>query len=55
MGVAAFALLSVAGIFVLPPDRELIALIVWFIALNIGLMTVGWLKGEPPPSRRGGC
>lgn len=50
---AAFAVLAVAGIFLFPPEREVVALVSYLVALNLGLMAVCWLKGEPPRWREG--
>lgn len=51
--IACFALLAVAGIFLFPPEDEPGALMVYLVTLNIGLMTICWLTGEPPGWRWG--
>jgi hypothetical protein len=51
--IAVFAALAVAGIFLLPPERELKAFLLYVLAINAGLFLVCWLKGEPPRWRWG--
>ena len=51
--IALFVALVVAGIFVFPPQHELYAFILYAVALNVGLMIICWLKGEPPKWRWG--
>lgn len=51
--IAVFALLAVAGIFIFPPGRETLALVAYFVVLNVCLTGICWLKGEPPRWRWG--
>ena len=45
--IISFALLVVLGKFLFPAKHDLVARIVYFLALTLGLMTICWLKGEP--------
>ena len=52
--LASFLGLVVTGVFVFPPERELISFVVYVAVLSIGLVGICWLKGEPPRWRWGG-
>jgi hypothetical protein len=52
--IAVFVALAVGGLFVFPPQRDLVALLLYLAALNVALMAVCWFKGEPPRWRWGG-
>ena len=45
--IVSFALLIVLGKFLFPPKHDLVALIVYILALILGLTTICWYKGEP--------
>ncbi len=51
--IAVFSVLAVMGIFLFPPKHDLVALIIYLVVLNFGLMAICWLKGEPPKWRWG--
>ena len=52
--IAIFVVLVVAGVFMFPPQRQTGSFVVYIVMLNIGLIAVCWLKGEPPRWRWGG-
>lgn len=43
-----FVALVVVGIRLFPPRHDLVAFIVYVLALVIALTTICWIKGEPP-------
>ncbi len=52
--VAVFVALVVAGVFMFPPRSDVGAFVIYIVILNIGLIVVCRLKGEPPRWRWGG-
>ncbi|MFZ0765642.1 hypothetical protein [Bradyrhizobium sp.] len=48
-----FFALVIAGIFLVPPQRSMVAFAAYIIALTVILTAICWLKGEPPRWRWG--
>ncbi len=53
MVLAVFAGLLVAGVIMLPPNRYPGRFVLFVVVLNVMLIAVCWLKGEPPRWRWG--
>ncbi|MGA7071267.1 hypothetical protein [Bradyrhizobium sp.] len=48
-----FFALVIVGIFLVPPQRSMVAFAAYIIALSVILTAICWLKGEPPRWRWG--
>lgn len=48
-----FFALVIVGIFLVPPQRSMVAFAAYIIALTVILTAICWLKGEPPRWRWG--
>lgn len=51
--IAVFVVLVLLGLPLFPPERELPALLLYFLVLNGALFAVCWRTGEPPRWRWG--
>jgi hypothetical protein len=52
--MAAFLVLVIAGVLILPPHRQPTEFAGYVIILSLALTAVCWWKGEPPRWRWGG-
>ena len=51
--LAAFIILIIAGVFIVPPQRSPVMFVGYVAILSIALTGVCWWKGEPPRWRWG--
>ncbi len=51
--LAAFIILIIAGVFIVPPHRSPVIFVGYVAILSIALTGVCWWKGEPPRWRWG--
>jgi len=45
--------LFIAGAFLVPPQRSVVAFVTYIIAISVVLTAICWWKGEPPKWRWG--
>lgn len=48
-----FIALVIAGVFLVPPHRSVVAFVAYVSALSVVLTAICWWKGEPPRWRWG--
>jgi hypothetical protein len=51
---AGYILLLVVGAYLFPPKKALVGYLIYVAVLSAALISVCWLKGEPPRWRWGG-
>jgi hypothetical protein len=51
--LAAFFLLMLAGPFLFPPTRDILAFLVYTVVMCLALVAICYVKGEPPAWRWG--
>ena len=52
--LVAFFLLLLAGAFLFPPTRDILAFLVYTVVMCVALVAICYAKGEPPTWRWGG-